>query len=400
MSLNLLQSFENDPALAGVHPRLSALRISKIAPSTPVAKELVRPIRTGQRRLFRALPALIWRMRYSKTQTSVSDASLIASLDLEVAHVTGSSLIIDEINVTLEDGWVHPISNTDYGKSVYKPGDQITYLYKITPDLTVDRKAHGAEGHILLLKVKAKVLVSEGCRPNINIEWKTAVDFTAEQDASLMKIAHRLSNPAMQQSKPHNPDALPIQEGQSQQGDASQKPINVILTISGPPVVHVGEIFYWDVFIVNRSEKSRKLAVLCLPKRKRNSESQNSRHSTSSAGGQQGSKRDMIASAVVDENIVYAKQKNARMEVPELICLTTDVRVGLVVLVGDYIECLLTLIHRHLAPGACYTAQLKFMALATGVLGVDAVRLVDLATQEAADIRDLPSVVAVEQVEQ
>lgn len=51
---------------------------------------------------------------------------------------------------------------------------------------------------------------------------------------------------------------------------------------------------------------------------------------------------------------------------------------------------------RHLASGACYTAQLKFLALSAGVLGVDAVRIVDLATQEAADIRDLPSIVAVE----
>jgi hypothetical protein len=39
------------------------------------------------------------------------------------------------------------------------------------------------------------------------------------------------------------------------------------------------------------------------------------------------------------------------------------------------------------------------VALSAGALGVDAVRVVDLSTQEAADIRDLPSVVAVEKDE-
>jgi hypothetical protein len=51
---------------------------------------------------------------------------------------------------------------------------------------------------------------------------------------------------------------------------------------------------------------------------------------------------------------------------------------------------------RHLAPGACYRADLSFLALSSGVLSVDAVRVVDLATNETADIRDLPAIVAVE----
>jgi hypothetical protein len=40
--------------------------------------------------------------------------------------------------------------------------------------------------------------------------------------------------------------------------------------------------------------------------------------------------------------------------------------------------------------------EIKFVALATGVLALDALRIVDLATQDAVDIRDLPDIVAVE----
>lgn len=41
-------------------------------------------------------------------------------------------------------------------------------------------------------------------------------------------------------------------------------------------------------------------------------------------------------------------------------------------------------------------ADLKFMALSAGVQAVESVRVIDLATNETADIRDVPSIVAVE----
>jgi hypothetical protein len=52
--------------------------------------------------------------------------------------------------------------------------------------------------------------------------------------------------------------------------------------------------------------------------------------------------------------------------------------------------------HRQLAPGSCYTADLKLIALSAGVQAVESVRVIDLATNETADIRDLPSIVAIE----
>ena len=61
-------------------------------------------------------------------------------------------------------------------------------------------------------------------------------------------------------------------------------------------------------------------------------------------------------------------------------------------------KCILTT-DRQLSPGSCYTANLKFLPLSAGVLTVESVRVIDLATNETADIRDLPSVVAVERGE-
>lgn len=76
----------------------------------------------------------------------------------------------------------------------------------------------------------------------------------------------------------------------------------------------------------------------------------------------------------MDENIIYAMQRNSAVDTADIVCLSTDTRVG------------------PLAPSACYEVELKFMALKVGVIGIDAVRVVDLGTQEHIDIKDLPSI--------
>lgn len=380
-ALNLLQAFESDPALAGTNPRLSALRISKIAPTATATRELVRPIRTGQRRLFRALPALIWRMKYSKSHQPLNNASLIASFELEVAHITGCRVKIENIHLSLKGGKVQAITDVQGSNVIHKPGDQFAYLYKLEPDLNLDGfPMLGSDGHTVNVTISAKALISSETEAKLAIEWKTAVDFLGDHNPNLVKAAHRMSNPVTQlHTKSTDPDSLLPQEPSAQGDDSQSKGINVTLTISGPPRVKVGEMFHWDVFIVNRSEKTRKLAIVTIPKRRRDYERHKSHPSTSSIGGHRSEKKDLLTSAVVDENIIYAKQKSARIEAAELICLTTDLRIG------------------HLASGACFTAELKFLALSPGVLSVESVRVVDLATQEAGDVRDLPSIIAIEQ---
>ncbi|KAH8727474.1 TRAPP trafficking subunit Trs65-domain-containing protein [Phaeosphaeriaceae sp. PMI808] len=380
-AINLLQAFDSDPALTGVHPRLSAMRINKIVQSAaPVVKEMVRPIKNGQRPLFRVLPALVWRIRHARIHTSLSDLSLMASLDVEVASYATYDVRIKKVELALNGGEVKSFANIEDARMIYKPGDQITYLYKIKPDVASDgTPALGSKGHFLNLKISAEVIMSETCHPNIAVEWQTPIDFTtaSEQTPNTIKAAHRLSTPAL---KAANPDALPSHDTQSQASEEIiSNAINITLTISGPSKVNVGEIFTWEVFIVNRSDKIRKLAVLVIPKRKRDYEKHHSRPSTSSATpGSKSDKKELLACAVLDENIVYAKQKSARTETAELICLTTDIRLG------------------QLAPGSCYTADLKFLPFSKGVLGVESIRVIDLVTNETADIRELPSIVSSE----
>ncbi|RAR07061.1 hypothetical protein DDE82_003003 [Stemphylium lycopersici] len=324
-------SFENDPALVGIHPRLSSMRISKVTPSAPVAREMVRPIRNGQKPLFRVLPPLIWRMRYTKLQAALNDASLVASLDLEVAQFATYDVRIKKVSLVLHQGKVKELSDKYDATVSHKPGDQLTYLYKILPDLAPDgTPTLGSKGHYLTLNVEANVTVASDCRPDIAIEWKTPVDFTSEQASSLAKISHhRLSSSATHTTSASNPDSLPAPGTQdAQEQTPPNNDVNVTLTVSGPPSVRVGDIFTWDIFIVNRSDKLRRLAILVIVKRPKDLEIHRPRSSASSIGGARTDKRELLAAAVTDENVVYAKQKSARIETAELICLTTDIRVG------------------------------------------------------------------------
>jgi hypothetical protein len=57
---------------------------------------------------------------------------------------------------------------------------------------------------------------------------------------------------------------------------------------------------------------------------------------------------------------------------------------------------IILILPRQLSPGSCYTADLRFLPLSAGVLSIESIRVIDLNTNEAVDIRDLPSIVAVE----
>lgn len=350
------------------------MRISKIAPSAPLAREMVRPIKTGQRPLFRVVPPIMWRTRFAAVHTSLADLSLLASLDIEVASYTSYTVSIKSVNLSVLGGDIKALSSVDTS-APSSPGDQLSYLYKATPDLGADgTPALGPKGHILTVNIEADIHISPTCTPHVSITWKTSVDFASEAQANLLKAAHRLSTHRLS-SASHtsvkSPDALPTSDP-----DPQPNTINLTLTITGPPRVKVGSPFTWSLFIVNRSDKPRRLAIMVIPKRKRDVHRPSS---SASSIGRSAEAKELLGPAVLDDNIVYGRQKGAKAEVTELACLTTDVRLG------------------QLVPGSCYTAEMKFVALAAGVQGVECVRVVDLATNETADVRDLPAIVAVEE---
>lgn len=391
--MNLLESFSADPSLGGVQPRLSALRVSRVAPAGLLAKEMMRPLRNISRQSIKVYPAINARLRYSRPNTSPTNPTIIASLDLDITPYANCEITVWKVQIGLTGGDVEDLNSASGMKLPIKclPQDDITFLYRLTPDdLDVPNKSLIRS---LDISIAATANVSATCKPEISMTWTTAVDFTPPVNVGFglpTQPIHRANRPSQLsidssafETVPTvaplavtRPDALPsIEVATRHQRNPSVPDFGVTMTFTGPSEntpVYPGVPFTWSVFVVNQSDRPRKLVLTVLPKRRRTDARITRPPSTGHAGPRKDHK---IANAVVDENIVYAMQHNSALEPTDIVCLNSDMRVG------------------PLAPSSCYEVELKFMALRVGILNLEAVRVVDLGTQEHVDIKDLPTIV-------
>lgn len=331
-ALNLLQPFENDPALAGVKPRLSALRITKVAPSAAVGQQLLRPIRKGQRRLFRAAPLILWRIRYSRCTVPPLTCTVIASLDLEATNFVGCTVVVEEVTFKMGRGKAELVGTTVPVDC--KPGDQVTVMCMLRPDSDIHKMRSSEDlNYSLSVRITARALVTDNFNPKVHINFKTNVDFSmalARPTTSGLPPSRDASTTA-QRPQNNGPDSLPFPtDGPNTQEAHTTTNTGLTITISGPKSVRVGEIFRWRLFVVNMSNEVQRLALVVIPKRKKNDGRTlvPQRYSISSA---RGNEVDPVVEGVLDEHILYGIQKNAMTEPTELISLSTDVRIGYVI---------------------------------------------------------------------
>ncbi|KAH8592412.1 TRAPP trafficking subunit Trs65-domain-containing protein [Bisporella sp. PMI_857] len=389
--INLLEPFKNDPALEGVIPRLSALRVSRVAPATQVGRDLMRPLKNISRQTIRCHPAINARVRYTRPNNTPSNSFVIASLDVDITPFSNCEMTLQKVNLTMIGGSVADLNSTLGLILPIKcvPHDDITFLYKLEPDdLDVTNKSLV---RALDISIHATANLSATCEPQINMQWTTAIDFTPPLNPgfgnatqpiqrphrpSQLSISSTLDNvPTVASLAFTKPDSLPSMDITTRQSRNPSVPdFGVTVTFSGPnsdSPIYLGIPFSWSAFIVNRSDRPRKLAVMVIPKRRR-IEARVTRPPSRNYASTR--KEHKVADAVVDENIVYAMQRNSAVDSTEIVCMSSDIRVG------------------PLAPSACYEVELKFMPLKVGIVEVDAVRVVDMGTQEHVDIKDLPTI--------
>lgn len=349
---NLFESLQEDPSLGGAAPYLAASRLSRFTPATNAAKGSLRPLRQHVKRIFSAIHAASARLRYSRPKGYEVKPIVLASLEFEVAPTMRCDLSLQRVDLKLTRGIVEPLT-TDSSFMVpltCRPRDQIVLLYKLTPDEDPEtNSANTPHTKALDISISAVALVSEDCEPHIMMRWRTSVDFSTPLNPSY-------GGPSQLLQRPHRPSSLPVPPVSGPASTVSMAssttqpslsgpesisssgpdpslfrgdPVNglrVTMTISGPQYVHVGEAFHWDVFVVNRSAKIRILALLALPKSKTGSRRHISKSSSSSVGVRED---DDAADAMVDENVLYAMQKNAAIEPAGLVNLSTDdLRIG------------------------------------------------------------------------
>ncbi|KAF5703074.1 TRAPP trafficking subunit trs65 domain-containing protein [Fusarium mundagurra] len=388
---NLLESFGSDAALGGVKPRLSALRVSRVTPVTR-SQDVTKHIRALPQVQHKIFPVVHTRIRFSRPTTAPTSSAVIALLEVDFTSHFECEVSLDQIELSILDATVENLNN-DAGMQLpltCVSHDHITFLYRIAPrqhDVTVKNPMRELD-----IKISATAQVIPGrCTPSMNMSWSTQLDFTLPVNPgygsatagtgivrahrpSQLSITGQAVNPLVSPSI-IRPDALPTLEAATSNTDASITELGITMTFTGPSEpVYPGQVFSWTVYIVNRAtEKNsappRKLALVAIPKRRRG-EVRMAR--PPSVGARRNGEKD-VADAVTDENVLHALQKNSSVESTDVVCLSADTRVG------------------PLAPGACHVVELQFLALQEGVVGLEAMRVVDLGSQEHVDIRDLPT---------
>ncbi|KAM0347081.1 hypothetical protein ACHAPU_005020 [Fusarium lateritium] len=388
---NLLESFGSDAALGGVKPRLSALRVSRVTPVTR-SQDVTKHIRALPQVEHRIFPIAHTRIRFSRPTTAPTSSVIIALLEVDFSSHFECEVSLDQIELSILDATVENLNND---AAMELPltcvsHDHITFLYRIAPrqhDVTVKNPMRELD-----IKISATAHIVPGrCTPGLAMGWTTQLDFTlpvnpgygsAASGTGIVR-AHRPSQLSITGQAVHplispsitRPDALPSLEAAANSTETSVTELGITMTFTGPSKpVYPGQVFSWTVYIVNRatdktSSPARKLALVAVPKRRRG-EVRMTR--PPSVGGRRQGEKD-IADAVTDENVLHALQKNSSVESTDVVCLSADTRVG------------------PLAPGACHVVELQFLALQEGVVGLEAMRVVDLASQEHVDIRDLPT---------
>lgn len=461
--LNLLESFADDPMLGGIQPRLSALRVSRVAPVTQT-KQPLRLFRGMQSLRLRVYPVVHTRVRFARPNTSPPSPALIALLEVDFTPFFDCEAALNKIDLSVTDGTVDDLNSQDLMALPLHcvAHDHLTFLYRLAPhQLDIISKHPSRE---LVITVEVAVLVqpdgADPCTPKLTMSWTTPLDFTLpvnpgfgtpmtkpierRHKPSQLSISGGVDSMPLVSPSVTRPDALPSLEASITTQRSFETPVpdfGITVTFVGPDrPVYAGEEFAWTVFVVNRTKpegsssntaangastptvpsgtthghgstsgittrsnsisisnaltggvgiptilttpttvttsnppaSQRKLALYALPKRRRNEVRTHRALSTAAPGN----KRDpLIADAVLDDNVVHAMQRSSVVDSTEVVCLSADARVG------------------PLAPNACAVVELRFLALKEGVLGIEAVRIVDLGSQEHVDVRELPVIV-------
>lgn len=330
-SPNLLEALDVTSKYRGLEPRIPALRLSLSSSQfqKPVSKDAMLKVHSYSN--SRAIPALSARIRYSPGRSHVGKPSLVASLDIETATYLDTDLTIAAVRMKMSDGQANDLSTEGILRLPLRcrPKDNLVFLFGLFPSESV----FGARStsRTLNITVEANVMVSQNCCPRIEMHWTTMVDFSAALNPS-----HGVPSQSVQRSK--RPPSFPVTANQgsvssvaqtSQETGATPDFTNnsdIAITFAAPREIWVGEPFQLDLSILNRSSQPRHLAITVIPKRKPGDTKRPlSKSSSSSLGG----RKDLVITDVItDENLLYATQRSAGTESPQLVPLSNDLKIG------------------------------------------------------------------------
>jgi hypothetical protein len=140
-----------------------------------------RAIHGGPRKLFRATPAFLWRIRFLRYPGLSEKEAILSALDIEVTQLAVSNVSIDKIVLQLSSGTAEPLGVALPHRC--QPGELLTLIYKINPPS--DKPSDESVPRVLGITLSASVLISSICVPRVKIRWKTALEMPQSRPTSI-----------------------------------------------------------------------------------------------------------------------------------------------------------------------------------------------------------------------
>ena len=320
-SQNVFQALEGDTSLKGVIPYLPASRLSHIPANSHTSRSGPLPLKTVSRTATRAYIALSAKFHSQRAQSSSHDASVLASLDLEIPAYAQHAIVVDSVEIDFPSGQITPITPSSIlGIPKHcQPRDNIILLYNLTPDqVYTNQSLQPVADSVRLVNVSisAKVLVSSVCSPTLLLHWRTTVDFSPAQTANTDRPRSFLRG---QNSR------IPVDPNPAIRASVdNERPGTIDFAISAtlPAIdnVRVGEPFHWEIFLVNRSAITRSLSVAVITR----------------GSGLTSTRRPILrqkegsndaAPAHIDESALHDLTRNKQLDPSGLVCLGTNLNV-------------------------------------------------------------------------
>lgn len=407
---NVLEPLRHVGESAQPAPYLAESRLEKVLPHQPKAKQQFRIEHMSPK--YKIVPAAIARMTYTRVNTTSTMPKIIASLNVEIIPFIELRATIQTLKVEITHGSMEDLT-PDLLPLDCRSRDLITFLYRLSQSSTSELATSPSPASqlpnfdALNVHLRLQVSVSDTCHPTVQTDFTTNVDF-------FQALNPTYGAPSQPMQRHNRPASLPLGGNGATQSQpalsttlqpmppmvnpSSFSGVTISFTAPDEPV-KVGEPFTWRVLVNNRSTRPAKLAIYPLPriprvptqgqsgKRHAPRTSIASYHSTDKRYVRENEADSDVAQAVMDENVVYAMQhSHTSPKQTDLVALTAEIRVG------------------ALGTGQCHESGIEMVALKSGTLKVDTMRVVDLireaeegigAAGVMVDIRDLPDVVAV-----
>lgn len=339
-SVNLLESIKDEAALGGLMPRLPALRLSRINTTNSGSSLTEQAITATSHRIERVIPGITARVRYSRANAGTGKPTIVASLDIETATYFDHDVRINSIRMRLSEGSVEDLSHgiTPILPMTCRPRDNPTFLFRlVSSELLSEATNSHSSSRTLDISIDANVLATDSCIPRIEMRWRTGVEFSTSLNPTFgaprqpLQRSKRPANIPMAHVVANEIGTPGLGQGtdeaaQRRERVVSTSDLGVSITFTTPEKISVGEPFCWDVFVVNRSSRPRRLIIAIIPKRRNGDfEAHLPKSSNSSMAGKE---TLAIAESIVDENLLYAMQRNASKEAVQVVSLSDDLKIG------------------------------------------------------------------------